>query len=87
MGAPLLERLRQLTPEPTQQPPETPHVPTADNEAAHLCEIEGVPPGYAYIHTPLPGAQFFNHDAYAKDYKCDKDFDPDLLTDEETSTG
>jgi len=76
-----------LTPELTQQPPETPHVPTADNEAAHLSEIEGVPPGYAYIHTPLPGAQFFNYDAYAKDYKRDKDFDPDLLTDEETSSG
>jgi len=52
-----------------------------------LSEIEGVPPRYVYIHTPLPGAQFFNHNAYTKDRKREKDFDPDLLTDEETSTG
>jgi len=86
-GAPPPERLRQLTPEPMPQPPETPYILPSNKEAAHLSEIEGVPPGYAYIHTPLPSAQFFNHDAYAKDRKRDKDFDPDLLTDEETSTG
>jgi len=40
-----------------------------------------------YIPTPLPSAQLINHDAYAKNRKHDKDFDPDLLTDEETSTG
>ena len=40
-----------------------------------------------YIHTPLPSAQSFNHDAYAKDRKGDNDVDPDLLTDEGTSTG
>jgi len=68
-------------------PPETPLVPCGNNEAAHLSEIEGVPPGYVYIHTSLPTAEFFNHDAYAKDCKHGKDFDPDLLTDEETSTG
>jgi len=28
-----------------------------------------------------------NHDAYSKDRKCDNDFNPDLLTDEGTSTG
>jgi len=46
-----------------------------------------VSPGYVYIHTPLPSAQFLIHDAYPKDRMRDKDFDPDLLTDEETSTG
>jgi len=39
------------------------------------------------IHTPLPSGQFFNPDAYAKDCKHDKFFNPDLLTDEGTSTG
>jgi len=39
------------------------------------------------IHTPLPSAQFFNLDEYAKDHKRDEDFNPDLLTDEGTSTG
>jgi len=86
-GARPPERLRQPTPEPTPQPPEMPPVPPSINEAAHLSEIEGVPPGYVYIHTSLPSAQFFNHDAYAKDRKRDKHFDPDLLTDEEISTG
>jgi len=87
MGAPPPEWLRQPTPEPTPQPPETAPVPPGNNEAAHLSEIDCVPPRHVYIYTPLPSVQFFNHDAYAKDCKCDKDFVPDLLTDEETSTG
>jgi len=86
-GAPPAERLRQPTPEPTPQPPKMPPVPPGNNEAVHLSEIESVPPGYVYIHTPLPSAQFFNLDAYAKDRKCDKDFNPDLLTDKGTFTG
>jgi len=86
-GAPRPARLKQPTPEPMPQPHEMPLVPPGKNEAAHLSETEGVPPGYVYIHTPLPSAQCFNHDAYAKDRKRDKDIDPDLLTDEETSTG
>jgi len=80
-------RLRQPTPKPTTHPPEIPLIPPGDNEAAHLSEIEGVPPGYVYIHTPLPSAQFFYLGAYAKYRKRDTDFNPDLLTDEETSTG
>ena len=86
-GASPSERLRQPTPEPTPHPPKTPVVPPGNNGAAHLSEIQGVPPAYVYIHTPLPSAQAFYHDAYAKDCKRDKYFDPDLLTDEETSTG
>jgi len=62
-------------------------VPPGNNEAAHISEINVVPPGYVYIHTPLPSTQFFNHDVYAKDRKCDKDFNPDLLTDKGTSIG
>jgi len=85
-GAPPPERHRQLTPEPTPHPPETPLVPPGNNKAAHLSRIESVPPGYVYIYTHLPSAQYFNLDAYAKDHKRDKDFDPDLLNDEETST-
>jgi len=62
-------------------------VPTSDNEGAHGSEIEGVPPGYVYIHTPLSSTQFLNLDSYAKDRKHNKDFIPDLRTDEGTSTG
>jgi len=87
MGAPPLERLRQLTPgEPTPHPPKMPPVSLGKNEAAHVSVIEGVLPRYVDIHTPLPGAQFFNLDAYAKDRKRDEDFNPDLLTDAGTST-
>jgi len=86
-GAHPPERLRQPTPELTPHQPETPLVPPGNNEAAHSSGIEGVPPGYVYIHTPLPSAQFFNLYAYVKDRKCDKDFIPDLLTDKGTSTG
>jgi len=86
-GAPPPERLRQPTTEPMPPPTERPLVPPGYNEAGHLSQIEVVPPRSVYIHTPLPCAQFFNHDAYAKDRKRDKDFNPDLLTNEETSTG
>jgi len=87
MGAPQLERLRQPTPEPTPPPPKLAPVPPGDNEGAHVTEIQGVPPGYVYIHTPLPCAQFLNLEAYAKDCKRDEDFNPNLLTNEGTSTG
>jgi len=63
-----------------------PSVPPGNNEAAHVSEIEGQPPGYVIIHTRLPSAPCFNYDAYAMDRKHDKDFDPDLLTNEGTST-
>jgi len=63
-----------------------PAVPPSNNEAAQLTETEGVLPRYLYIRTPLHSAQFFNHDAYAKHRQRDKDGNPDLLTDEGTST-
>jgi len=85
-GAPPPERLRQPTPQPTPCPPETPPVPPGNNEAAYLSEIKGVPPRYVWIYTPLPSAQLLNLDAYAKDCKRDRDFNPDLLTDKGTST-
>jgi len=86
-GAPPRERLSKPKREPTPHPPTPPRVPPGNNEAAHVSEIEGVPPRYVYIHTPFLSAQFFNLDAYAKDRKRDNDFHPDSLTDEGTSTG
>jgi len=67
--------------------PGTAPAPAGDNERAQISEIEGVPPGYMYIHTPLLNTQYVNLDAYAKDRKRDKDFIPDLLTDDGISTG
>jgi len=49
-------------------------------------EIDGVPPRYVYISTPLPKAQLFNLDAYANDRERDKDLIPDSQTDEGQST-
>ena len=80
-------QLRQPTQEPRLHPPRTPPVPPGDDDAAHESEIHGVPPTSVYIRTPLLSAQFLNPDAYGKDRKLDKDFNPDLLTDKGTSTG
>jgi hypothetical protein len=57
-----------------------------DSERSPRSKIEGVPPGYVYIHTPLPSTQFLNLNAYAKDRKRNDDFIPDLLTDIGLST-
>jgi len=86
-GAPPPVQLRQPTPEPRPHPPRTPPVPPGDDDAAHKSEIEGVPPRYVYIRTPLLSAEFFNPDAYGKDRKLDQDFYRDLLTDTGTCTG
>jgi len=67
--------------------PGTPPAPPHDSERTQPSEKEGVPPGYVFIHTPLPHARFFNLDPYAKNRMPDKDFIPDLLTDEGPSTG
>jgi len=80
-------RLRQPTTEPMPHPPATPPVLPGYNEAAQISGIDGVPPRYVSIHTPLPSAQFVNLDAYATHHKRDKDFNPDLLTDDGTSAG
>jgi len=86
-GAPPLDWPRQPTPQLTPSQPRTPRTPSCDKERAQGSQIECVPPGYMYIHTPPPNAQFFNLDAYAKDSKCDKDVIPDLQTNAGTSTG
>jgi len=61
-------------------------VPTGDNEGAEMFETEGVPPGYVYIHTPLPKPQVINDDAFAKDRKCDQEIIADLPTNHRTTT-
>jgi len=86
-GAPTPEQLRQLTREPMSHLYRMPPVPPTNHEGAGASGIQGVPPRYEYLHTRLPSAQFFNLDAYAKDRKRDKTFDPNLLTDAGTTTG
>jgi len=67
--------------------PEMPPAPPGDSERDQCTEIEVAAPGYVNIHAPLPNAEFFNLDAYAKDHKHEKDFIPDLLTNHGPSTG
>jgi len=74
-------------PRPAQPRPGTPPAPPDDSEGSQRSEIEGVPPGYLYIHTPRPRTYFFNPDPYAKDRMRDNNSIPDLLTDEGPSTG
>jgi len=62
--------------------PGTPPASPDDSERTQSSKTEGVPPGYMYIHTPLPSAPFFNLDPYAKDHMCNEDFVPDWLTDQ-----
>jgi len=73
-------------PEPAVPPPRglppsgTPPAPPAHTNEYESYEIEGMPSRCVYIYSPLPKTQFFNHNAYAKDSKCNKDFIPELLS-------
>jgi len=67
-------------PELAAPPPGTPPAPPGDAEGNESYEIEGMPSRCMYIHSPLPKTQFFNHNAFAKESKHDKDFIPALLS-------
>jgi hypothetical protein len=79
MGAPLTY--------PVPPPSGTLPAPPADSDECRSTKIEGVLPGYVYIHTLLPNTEFFYHYAYAGDCKHNEYFIPDLLTEEGPSTG
>jgi len=81
-GESLPDRCRQPTPDPMPPPPRTLPVPTGFDEGAQRSLTDAVPPGYVHIPTALPNTHFVNLDASVKDSKRDKDFIPDLLTDE-----
>jgi hypothetical protein len=79
--------LRQATPDPMPHPPRTSSLPPGGNLGGHTSEIEVVPPCYLYIHNALHCAELFNHDESPKDRNRDRHFNPDMLTDEGSSTG
>jgi hypothetical protein len=60
--------------------PGTPPAPPRDADGNERDEIEGMPSRCLYMHSPLPNTQFFNHNAFAKESKHDKDLIPDLLS-------
>jgi len=67
-------------PELAASPPGTPPAPPGDAVGNDSYEIEGMPSRCEYMHSPLPNTQFFNHIAFAKESKRDKDVIPDLLS-------
>jgi len=67
-------------PELAAPPPGTPPAPSGDAEGNERDDIEGMSSRCVYMHSPLANTQFFNHNAFAKESKCDKDFIPDLLS-------
>ena len=92
-GAPLPKWCRQPTPELTPQLtgmpplPGMPRAPPGNVARAQCSEIINLLAGYMYAHTCSPSPEFFTLDAYAQDSQHDTDFDPDMLTDDGTSTG
>ena len=67
--------------------PETQPAVTANNSRDQHSQIVNLPVGYAHSHTSFPCAEFFTLDESAQDSQHNTDFDPDMLTDEGTSTG
>jgi hypothetical protein len=67
-------------PEPVAPPPGTPPAPPGHSEATDSYVIDGMPSRCVYMHSPLANPQFFNHNAFAKDRKDNKDCVPDLLS-------
>jgi len=86
-GAPPPNRCRQPTPEPTPPLPRSAPCQTSNKWGAEHSKNLNLPAGYAYSHTSPHCAEFFTLDASAQDSQDDPEFDPDMLTDEGTSTG
>jgi hypothetical protein len=68
------------TPERAALPPGMPPAPPGHAQGNESYEIEGMPSRCVYMHSPFPNTQFFNHNAFPKESKRDKDFIPDLLS-------
>ena len=78
-GAPLPDRRREQTPEPTPPPPGMPPAPPGNTSGVQPSGIVNLPAGYMYSHTALPCEECVNDD---DDTQHDTDFDPDMQTDE-----
>jgi len=77
----------EATPEPTPPLPGTPPTSTGNTSGAQRLELINVAAGHAYLHTSLPCTESFTLNISAQNSKHDIDFDPDVLPDEEISTG
>jgi hypothetical protein len=61
--------------------------PTSNTSGARYSQIVNLPAIQAASQTSLACAESFTLDASAQHSQHDTDFDPDMLTDETTSTG
>jgi len=60
---------------------------TSKNSDPQHSQIDNLLAGYVYSHTPIACTELFTLDAYVQDRQHNAHFDPDMLTDEATSTG
>jgi hypothetical protein len=67
-------------PEPAAPPHRMPPAPLGNAVGNESYEIEGMPSRCVYMHSLLPNTQIFNHNAFAKESKHNKDFIEDLLS-------
>jgi len=90
-GAPLPNRYQKQNPAPTPEPtppvPGTPPASNGDTSGAQSLAIINLPAEYANSHTSLPCAESFTLNTSAQDSEHNRDFYPDMLPDEGTSTG
>jgi hypothetical protein len=63
------------------------HAPRGPIQGTQRSQTDNLPAPNADSYVPLPNTQHFNLDTLAKDSIHDKDFDPELLTDNRISCG
>jgi len=83
IDAPPPDKRRQATP----PLPEMPLTRTGNRSEAQCAQIVNLLARYAYSHPALPCAEVSTGYSSAQASQHDTDFDPDILTDEGTSTG
>jgi hypothetical protein len=85
-GAPPPDEHSQLSTEPTPALPGMAPPLTGNHSRDQIFEIIDLIVGHISAHTYLPRAEFLTLDASAKDRQLNADIDPDMLTDEGTTT-
>jgi len=86
-GAAPPDQRTQPTSKPMTPLPWPPPAPPGNNAGALCSQIVNLQAGYVSSHTSLSCAEFFTRDAYALVSHHNTVFDPDMLTDAETSAG
>jgi len=64
-----------------------PPTPPGNIAGAQSSQINNLMAGYGYSHMSFPCAELFTLEVYSQDSHHNTDYDPDMPTAEETSTG